>query len=261
MKPPTISVIIPAYNACATIGACIDSAKRQRNVSAEIIVIDDGSTDATAETVDGMPGVMLLRQENAGPASARNKGIEAASGEWLAFLDSDEAWLDASKLERQLACARSTRAVLVGASRRFTSDRVLPLRRFLFGNPLATSTVLAKKEAVLGAGCFEAGRYHSEDYLLWLRIAAKGGIAALADVGGSANIVGRRDYAQGGLSGNLIEMQRGEEGNFRALFRERLLAPSAFGNAVLFWAAMAFSRLKFCRRLAIRAARRLRGRI
>ena len=255
-----VSVIIPAYNASATIGACIDSVRRQRNVNAEIIVIDDGSTDATAELVDGMPGVMLLRQENAGPASARNRGIEAASGEWLAFLDSDEAWLDENKLERQLACARSSHAVLVGTSLRYGADKALTFRRFLFGNPLTTSAVLAKRDAVLAAGCFEAGRYHSEDYLLWLRIAAAGGAAALADVRGSENIAGRRNYAQGGLSGDLAKMQRGEEENFRALFREGLLDPTAIGNAILYLTAMTWSRLKFLRRLAIRAARKARGR-
>lgn len=83
------SVIIPAYNAEKTIGNCISSILNQSFRDFEIIVVDDGSSDNTAEVVKGFPSVKLLRQKNLGPAAARNNGGTHASGGYLVFLDSD----------------------------------------------------------------------------------------------------------------------------------------------------------------------------
>jgi glycosyltransferase involved in cell wall biosynthesis len=218
-------------------------------------LVDDGSTDATAEIAGAMPGVKVLRQENSGPASARNRGIRQASGDWLAFLDADEEWLDPGKLDAQLACARRYDAVLIGTRRRAGPDTEVGLKRCLLGNPFATSSVLVEKQAALKAGCFGEGRYYSEDYLLWLTILAKGGKAALAGIAGSRDISGRAAFAAGGLSGNLSRMQAGEEDNFRSLFRRRMLAGDPFANLFWYLTALGCSRAKYIRRLAIAAAR------
>jgi glycosyltransferase involved in cell wall biosynthesis len=254
-----VSAIIPAYNAARTLRACIESALAQSCAELEVIVVDDGSKDDTARIARGMPGVRLIQQENAGPATARNRGIEAAKGEWLAFLDADEAWLDAEKIDLQLACARRHGASLVGVSGRRGVEHKVGFRRFLLGNPLATSTVLAKKDRVLAAGGFEAGRYYSEDYLLWMRIAAQGGKTALAGVGRNRDLAGKGAFGGGGLSSNLEKMQKGEEYNFRALFAERALAASELGNLLSYILALSVSRLKYYKRLLVRAARILRG--
>jgi glycosyltransferase involved in cell wall biosynthesis len=88
-----ISVLIPAYNAEATIKATLNSVLSQTTLPDEIIVLDDGSTDNTASLVDSYrPRVTLLRQTNAGVASARNTLCQVARGDFLAFLDSDDIW-------------------------------------------------------------------------------------------------------------------------------------------------------------------------
>jgi GT2 family glycosyltransferase len=91
---PRISVIIPAYNAAATIGKAITSILAQVYPAHEIIVVDDGSADSTGDTVQAYGDkVTYIRQDNAGPSAARNKGVQQASGEWIAFLDADDWYL------------------------------------------------------------------------------------------------------------------------------------------------------------------------
>ncbi len=89
-----ISVVIPAYNAEQMIARAIDSVLAQTRPADEIIVVDDGSTDNTAKVIKSYGDkVMLIQQENAGVSVARNTGIEAATGDWIAFLDGDDEWL------------------------------------------------------------------------------------------------------------------------------------------------------------------------
>lgn len=102
MIPPVVSVIIPVYNRAATIARSIDSVLAQTYQSIELIVVDDGSTDRTVEVIRGYGDcVNLICQPNGGPSSARNTGVAHASGEIVAFLDSDDSWM-ADKLERQV---------------------------------------------------------------------------------------------------------------------------------------------------------------
>jgi glycosyltransferase involved in cell wall biosynthesis len=86
-----VSIVIPAYQAAATIGACIEGVRTQRYPQSrrEIIVVDDGSRDATAEIARSYAGVTVISQPNAGAAAARNRGWREAKGTWVAFLDSD----------------------------------------------------------------------------------------------------------------------------------------------------------------------------
>ena len=98
-----VSVIIPAYNREKTIRRAVDSALAQTYPSIEIIVVDDGSRDHTAEILlEYGEKLRLIRQKNGGASSARNTGIRAAQGEIIAFLDSDDAWLP-HKISRQVA--------------------------------------------------------------------------------------------------------------------------------------------------------------
>jgi glycosyltransferase involved in cell wall biosynthesis len=88
---PRFSVVIPAFNAAATLARAIESVRAQSWPAHEIIVVDDGSTDATAEIAAGFgDAVRLIRQQNSGVSVARNAGAAAASGDWLAFLDADD---------------------------------------------------------------------------------------------------------------------------------------------------------------------------
>ena len=102
---PTVSAVIPAYNAAETIERALDSVYAQTygNI-VEIIVVDDGSVDNTAQIVrDKYPGATLIQQENTGSSVARNRGVEAASGEYIAFLDDDDEWYP-EKTAVQMQC-------------------------------------------------------------------------------------------------------------------------------------------------------------
>lgn len=116
-SPPTVSVVLPAYNRAEQIGAAIDSILRQTFGDFELIVVDDGSTDDTLARAQAMsdPRIRCLSSaSNRGVSAARNLGLAVARGEWVAFQDSDDEWLPA-KLEKQLARLRSASVPCVGA--------------------------------------------------------------------------------------------------------------------------------------------------
>lgn len=99
---PTVSVVIPAYNAERFLAEAIESVLAQEYEPIEIIVVDDGSTDGTAAVAQGYAhAVTCVRQPNGGIGAARNRGVEAASGELLAFLDADDLWAP-GRLRRQV---------------------------------------------------------------------------------------------------------------------------------------------------------------
>lgn len=107
MTAPLVSVIVPTYNRGARVARAVDSALAQSHGAIEVLVVDDGSTD---DTVDQMtrrygaePRVRVLERPNGGPAAARNTGLTAAQGDYIAFLDSDDEWLP-WKIEFQLGC-------------------------------------------------------------------------------------------------------------------------------------------------------------
>jgi len=100
---PVVSVIIPAYNHVRFVGQCIDSVLTQTYTDYEVVVVDDGSQDGTSAILQGYGDrIVYIRQENAGTQAARNRAIRASTGEFIALLDSDDAWLP-MKLQRQLA--------------------------------------------------------------------------------------------------------------------------------------------------------------
>ena len=102
----TVSVIIPTYNRGSNIERTLDSVLAQTLAPSEILVVDDGSTDGTADWIEAHYGekVRVIRQQNQGVAAARNRGLKEAKGEYVAFLDHDDIWLP-QKLEKQLEVA------------------------------------------------------------------------------------------------------------------------------------------------------------
>jgi len=175
---PKISVIMPAYKAVATIGAALQSVRDQTVRVHEVIVVDDGSPDDTAEHVArDFPEFRLLRQANAGPAVARNNGVMAATGDWLAFLDADDVWL-ADKLERQIPFTEDPKVAVVAGrvlGRGNTYFHPTPDFDALWDhNSISTSSVLLRREAFHAVGGMAAHLPPCEDYNLWLRLAGNG---------------------------------------------------------------------------------------
>lgn len=126
--PALISVIIPAYNAEQYLGAAIESVLQQRWQPLEIIVVDDGSTDQSVAVAQHyQPLVQCLHQENSGPGAARNLGVSAAHGEFIAFLDADDLWLT-DKLASQMAYLHlhPEVAMLFGQVEQFISPDLTP---------------------------------------------------------------------------------------------------------------------------------------
>ncbi|MCI0564408.1 MAG: glycosyltransferase family 2 protein, partial [Nitrososphaera sp.] len=126
-----ISVIIPAYNRVQTIRRAVQSTLDQTYTDIEVIVVDDASTDGTVEAVEAIkdPRIKVHRlSQNAGPSHARNCGIRLASGELVAFLDSDDAWLP-RKLEKQvrLFAQKGERCGLVYSGALFFKGRKRPI--------------------------------------------------------------------------------------------------------------------------------------
>jgi glycosyltransferase involved in cell wall biosynthesis len=192
---PVVSVIIPAYQAARHIGETLDSVLHQTFKAYEIIVVNDGSPDTDdLERVLAPFGdrVIYLKRENGGPAAARNTGIRAARGEYLAFLDSDDLYLP-EHLQEQLGFMKSggydftyCDALLFGHSplAGHTFMELVPSEgEVTFETLLAaqctviTSTVVARKQPILDAGLFDEKHTYivpAEDYDLWLRLAKRG---------------------------------------------------------------------------------------
>lgn len=201
-----VSVVIPACNAARHIEACLASVFRQRALSPEVIVVDDGSTDSTREILHGMSGLVCLSQRNAGPAAARNAGIARAQGAYVAFLDADDLWPD-DKLGKQVALleAHPDAAMCFGDCRQFDGERLWPrtlfegaghgrrtwgegpfvpdaYARLLRDNFITTGSVIVRRQVLAELGGFDASLRLVEDLELWLRIARRHPIVWSEDV-------------------------------------------------------------------------------
>ena len=209
MSQPTISVVIPTYNRARFLGKAVASVRAQTYPCFEIVIVDDGSTDDTAQVVATLgAGIRYISQANAGPAAARNFGIQEARGDLVAFLDTDDRWLP-EKIARQVAILQTEPAVaLVGAdmaiedeagalqvASNFELRGLQPFfarldngpvpdapRLLLKVNFINTSTVLARREVLQALSGFDPRLRYGEDLELWLRIAARHGVACLASV-------------------------------------------------------------------------------
>jgi GT2 family glycosyltransferase len=186
---PLVSVVIPAYNAQQYVRAAVESALAQTYRPVEVIAIDDGSTDDTAPILAQYGDrIRRIHQANAGLSAARNAGIRAAAGEWVAFLDADDLW-DARKLEVQMAAAEPGVDLLHSDCRLVDADgnvRRANLRHeghvgspgladMLVRNHVLVLTAVVRKEVLEAAGGFdERNRLGAEDWQLWLRLAAQG---------------------------------------------------------------------------------------
>jgi len=201
---PVVSVIIPTFNRAPVVVRAIDSVLGQTYRSVEVIVVDDGSTDGTSETLKTYgDAIISVFQDNAGPSAARNRGLRESKGDLIAFLDSDDLWL-ATKLERQVdllqqagedvpCCLCDTRMRTPEGDERSSFGIAwlkLPEPQGLWLNPamvLATRFVLFCQAALirrgflLDCGGFDERLWLMEDHDLALRLALRGPWAFIRD--------------------------------------------------------------------------------
>jgi glycosyltransferase involved in cell wall biosynthesis len=204
-RTPPVSVVIPAYNRAATIGAAIESVLRQTWADFELVVVDDGSTDGTLEAARAVSDPRLrviAAPHNLGAAGARNLGVAEARGTWIAFQDSDDEWLP-EKLAKQMArlaapapggdwggcyCGLLTVGGLDARPGERTRLRYLPdpavkpaegdiIEPLLMRNMISTQTLVVRRDLFLALGCFDEAVTPIEDWDFALRLAQRGPIA------------------------------------------------------------------------------------
>jgi glycosyltransferase involved in cell wall biosynthesis len=193
MSAPLVSIVTPAYNAAPYIGATARSVLAQSYANWEWLIVDDGSTDNTADIAEaiGDPRVRLIKAAHSGlPAVGRNRGIAEARGKYVALLDADDLWepeklaLQVAYLERQpeVGLVFSRFYLWVDSHRRprevVPNTRGLPnpgsmLRQIIIRNPIGTSSVIVRRQLLTEIGAFDedSGHRGTEDFELWLRLA------------------------------------------------------------------------------------------
>ncbi len=189
-----VTVIVPAYNAAHSIGASLLSIAAQTLPPARIIVVDDGSSDGTAEAVEALRNEMkeidltLVRQDNKGAGAARNHALFAATTGYVAFLDADDRWAP-RKLEDSFARIRDGNYTLVAhdflqappngpetyvpCAALYRAAATTSIYHGLYRKGfIGTSTVVAKRRALVDAGGFDESLFAAQDFDLWLKVLA-----------------------------------------------------------------------------------------
>lgn len=233
-QPLAVSIILPAYQAGRYLGQAIDSVINQTCKEPwELLVIDDASTDGTKKVVKQYQKqdarIRYLRQKkNMGVAAARNRGIRAARGRYVAFLDADD-WWDVDKLKLQMRCIARTGAVLCCTGRELMQPDGTPTGKvihvpkritypmMLRTNVIPCGSVVLRTDVAREFG-FVCDKYH-EDYILWLRILKKYGMAAGVDVPAL-----KCRLSEGGKSRNKWKSAKMQYGSYRYLGYGRLRA-------------------------------------
>lgn len=181
---PMVSVIIPTYNRADVLARAIQSVLAQTFTDFELIVVDDGSSDRTADVVRGFSDrVRLVRQENRGVSAARNTGIKISQGRLIAFLDSDDEWLP-RKLEKQVALFSDGHFICHTDELWYRDGKPVPQKeihrkqggwfftRALERCLISPSSVVLSRALLDEVGWFDEDLLAAEDYDLWLRVTA-----------------------------------------------------------------------------------------
>jgi teichuronic acid biosynthesis glycosyltransferase TuaG len=212
------SVIIPMYNSKNTIIGTLDSVINQTYKDFEIILADDGSFDGTDQIINdffknqNVP-YKYIYQKNQGASAARNRGINEAKGEYIAFLDSDDMW-HPQKLEIVSNILLDDSINVIGHGHTLDNNfsntyKVFNLRKISFAKLLmknfaVTPSIVVKKDI---CDYFDESMRYTEDHELWLRLALKHEIYYF-DL--PLTLLGREQLSKGGLSANRWEMRKGE---------------------------------------------------
>lgn len=236
-----VSVVIPTHNRANEVLRAVESVLNQSRPAAQVIVVDDGSTDDTPDRIRGLGAALhYVFQPHQGVSAARNLGARMAAGNWLAFLDSDDVWLPV-KLERQCALHSSDPTLAISQTGEIwirNGVRVnackhhakpygdifdLSLRRCL----VSPSAVMIRRDLFLATGGFDEGLAVCEDYDLWLRLAITLRFGLVSEPliikhGGHADQLSRRYWG----------MDRFRVRSIAAILRKHELSPQQRGAAV-----------------------------
>ena len=260
----TVGVVIPTYNSAGTIERALRSVSEQSVRPDEVVVVDDGSSDATLQVVEqfikSVPqmNIRLVKLgSNMGPAIARNTGWDACHTSLIAFLDSDDSW-HPNKLELQLKVIQQHpdhvlfghRYTVVnnGAAPTHRSQdsvsglRYFTLRDFLIRNRVSTPTVIVRRAIPQR---FPLDHWGTEDFALWTSILAEGTQAVVIDA--ALTYLYKAAYGQSGLSARLREMHQGELRALRSLYLSKAVTQPEY------IVANSWMRLKYLRRLIRRS--------
>ena len=184
--PVVVSVVIPTYNRAHLLVRALESVLRQTAPPGEMIVVDDGSNDSTAEIVrEKFPEVIYVNQANRGVSAARNTGIRISRGEWIAFLDSDDTWLPDKLFDQNHALMQSgllvchTDETWVRDGRHVNQmNKHARHAGWIYKNCLplcaiSPSSVMLNRRVFNEVGLFDESLPACEDYDMWLRVCAR----------------------------------------------------------------------------------------
>ncbi|SHE83682.1 glycosyltransferase family 2 protein [Clostridium fallax] len=270
-KNDLVSVVIPYYNNGEIAIRALKSALNQTYKNIEIILIDDGSSDNSFYAIEKfiednkLKDVINITQKNKGPSAARNNGVKNGKGKYIAFLDSDDSWVE-NKLEiqmkhlisnRELGILGSDFTVLTRRNNKSLNKDIFKEITFyqrLFKNYFHTSTVIIKREVFDKIGGFNEEQRYAEDQLLFTKAfrISKGGKIEMPLV----NIY-KEMYGESGLSKNLKVLEKYEINNFKILRDENSINDKKI-SLILYYIARIFSYLKYIRRIFITKIRRFK---
>ncbi len=256
-----ISVVIPVYNSEKTIVQVLDSVRKQTAVSLiqEIIVVNDGSTDRSHDIITAYREahkdiiIRLIDKENGGVAAARNDGVRASSGNWIAFIDADDLWLP-EKIETQwdilethpeidfLGCNNDDIPLRILHRKIDTLYRVTVKDLCLKSFP-SSSSILVRKTVFEKVGGFEEGVHHMEDAGFCFRVCTAGYGYYHLPVSLLRIDPFKPFYASSGLSSHLKEMHEGEIRYSRKLKEQRIVSNGFYCSLRVFYF------LKYIRRI------------
>lgn len=211
MSEKLISIIMPAYNANKTIQESIESILKQTYTNWELIIIDDSSKDNTLNIIEEYRKndhriKIIKNEENLGVAETRNKGLNKAQGDYIAFLDADDMWIN-TKLEKQLTFMLNNNLTFTftdiivlngGKEKEIHFDKVIDFNKLLKSNQISCLTVMLESSLILESRMKSIGH---EDYLFWLEIIKKNDIKAY----NVNEVLGYYREASGSLSSNKIK--------------------------------------------------------
>jgi glycosyltransferase involved in cell wall biosynthesis len=241
MNEPLITAVIPTYNYGRFVVTAVESALVQTYANLEVIVVDDGSTDDTRQRLTPyLDRIRYIHQDNGGLSAARNAGIRAAAGEWIALLDADDVW-HPRKLELQMRCLRAQPKVVgLLATELFTDQRTswpaldetraevvhFGLEDVLGPTRFGPSSSLIRKSCLEAAGLFDSSLRSVEDRDMWIRLASRCTLAKL-----SLPLLFYRIHAAS-LSNKCAAMEQYE---LQVLAKAFAQIPALRGRALLRW--------------------------